>query len=134
MKKFIKKETLAQVFSCEFCEISKNTFFHRTPLVAASDNTTRCEICSKLIITHQMDIFISHLNAHWVVWLRWSRLIILFRDGLWITVVSTMKLFLTILHRFYPSTIIAKASILNSAGVLYSSQLCTEEAIKICKS
>ena len=23
---FIKKETLAQVFSCEFCEISKNTF------------------------------------------------------------------------------------------------------------
>ena len=29
---FIKKETLAQVFSCEFCEISKNTFFYRTPL------------------------------------------------------------------------------------------------------
>ena len=24
---FIKKETLAQVFSCEFCEISRNTFF-----------------------------------------------------------------------------------------------------------
>ena len=24
---FIKKETLTQVFSCEFCEISKNTFF-----------------------------------------------------------------------------------------------------------
>ena len=24
---FIKKETLAQVLSCEFCEISKNTFF-----------------------------------------------------------------------------------------------------------
>ena len=34
---FIKKETLAQVFSCEFCEISKNTFFYRTPLVAASE-------------------------------------------------------------------------------------------------
>ena len=33
---FIKKETLAQVFSCEFCEISKNNFLHRTPLVAAS--------------------------------------------------------------------------------------------------
>ena len=32
----VKKETLAQVFSCEFCEISKSTFFHRTPLVAAS--------------------------------------------------------------------------------------------------
>ena len=23
----LKKETLAQMFSCEFCEISKNTFF-----------------------------------------------------------------------------------------------------------
>ena len=33
---FIKIETLAQVFSCEFCEISKYTFFHRTPLVAGS--------------------------------------------------------------------------------------------------
>ena len=33
---FFKKETLAQVFSCEFCGIFKNTFFYRTPLVAAS--------------------------------------------------------------------------------------------------
>ena len=33
---FFKKETLTQVFSCEFCEISKNTFSHRTPPVAAS--------------------------------------------------------------------------------------------------
>ena len=24
---FIKKETLAQLLSCEFCQISKNTFF-----------------------------------------------------------------------------------------------------------
>ena len=35
----IKKETLAQVFCCDFCEISKSTFFYRTPLVAASDMT-----------------------------------------------------------------------------------------------
>ena len=32
----IKKETQAQVSSCEFCEISKNTFSYRTPLVLAS--------------------------------------------------------------------------------------------------
>ena len=32
----IEKETLAQVFSHEFCEISKNTFSYRTPPVAAS--------------------------------------------------------------------------------------------------
>ena len=31
-----KKETQAQLFSSEFCEISNNTFFYRTDLVAAS--------------------------------------------------------------------------------------------------
>ena len=33
---FCKKETLTHVFPCEFCKISKNTFSHRTPPVAAS--------------------------------------------------------------------------------------------------
>ena len=33
---FNKKEALAQVFSCEFCQISINTFSYRTLLVAAS--------------------------------------------------------------------------------------------------
>ena len=32
----LRKKTLAQVFSCESCEIYKNTFYYRTPLVAAS--------------------------------------------------------------------------------------------------
>ena len=36
---FIKKETLEQVFYCEFCEISQNTFSCRTPPVAACDKT-----------------------------------------------------------------------------------------------
>ena len=26
------------MFPCEFCEISKNTFFYRTPVVAASED------------------------------------------------------------------------------------------------
>ena len=34
--KFIKKQALAQEFSCEFCEISKSTYSYRAPLVAAS--------------------------------------------------------------------------------------------------
>ena len=34
---FIKKETLAQVFSCEFCETFNSTFFHRRPPVAPSE-------------------------------------------------------------------------------------------------
>ena len=33
---FIKKEALAQVFSCEFCKISENAFSCRTRPVAAS--------------------------------------------------------------------------------------------------
>ena len=37
-RNFIKKESLAQVFSCEFCEISKNNFFYRTPPAAASES------------------------------------------------------------------------------------------------
>ena len=34
---FIKKETLAQVFSCEFCEIFKNTFFTEDLWMTASE-------------------------------------------------------------------------------------------------
>ena len=34
---FIKKKILAQLLSCEFCEISKNTFPYRTPPVANSE-------------------------------------------------------------------------------------------------
>ena len=38
---FIKKVTLAQVFSCEFCEISKNTFFTEHLWATASSRTRR---------------------------------------------------------------------------------------------
>ena len=33
---FIKKDTLALVFSCDFCELCMNTFVYRIPAVAAS--------------------------------------------------------------------------------------------------
>ena len=57
---FIKKETLAQVFSCEFCEIFKNNFFQRTRTVAASVlfrfdshivEITSYELCLKFLIS-----------------------------------------------------------------------------------
>ena len=38
--KLLKKETLAQMFSCEFCEISKNTFFTEHLWTTASINWT----------------------------------------------------------------------------------------------
>ena len=68
---FIKKETLAQVFSCEFCEIS-NTFFHRTPLVAASafhyfviENWKSLHFLSEYFFRckHNSSIFYHHRNA-----------------------------------------------------------------------
>ena len=38
---FIKKEILAQVFSCGFCETSKNTFFTEHIWATASDYTKK---------------------------------------------------------------------------------------------
>ena len=40
---FIKKETLAKVFSCEFYEIFKSSFFYRTPLVTAFANSKKLQ-------------------------------------------------------------------------------------------
>ena len=56
---FIKKESLAQAFTCEFCGNSKKTFFYRTAPVTASDmfkvnnrnSRKRCEVCSKYVQT-----------------------------------------------------------------------------------
>ena len=51
---FIKKEALAQVFSCEFCEIFKNTFFTEHLRVTASESAVEklgikeCETSSDL--------------------------------------------------------------------------------------
>ena len=54
---FIKKAILAQVFSCEFCEISKNTFFYRTPPVSAS-------VIVYFIVTKRLNVIItiSYMN------------------------------------------------------------------------
>ena len=41
----LSKKTLAQVFSCEFCEISKKKFFYRTPPVAASEKIAIYKTC-----------------------------------------------------------------------------------------
>ena len=47
--KFIKKETLVQVFSCEFGEIFHN-FFYKTPPVAASEENKTLKIHAYEII------------------------------------------------------------------------------------
>ena len=43
---FMKKETLAQVFFCEFCEISKNTLLNRTPPMSAFVFNDFCPVYS----------------------------------------------------------------------------------------
>ena len=49
---FIKKETLAQVFSCEFYEISKNPYSYKTPPAAASGHWR---------IVFVLEMFFEHL-------------------------------------------------------------------------
>ena len=65
---FNKKETLAQMFSCEFRKISKNTFSERTPPVAASAsctfNTFDCRIFRNSISNyHSQKILIGTNKA-----------------------------------------------------------------------
>ena len=57
---FTKKETLAQVFSCEFFKISNNTFFYRTPPVTASV-VPRCgERSTRKILASSGQIHVQH--------------------------------------------------------------------------
>ena len=53
------KLTLAQVFSCEFCEISKNTLFYRKPPVAASETRPL-----KLTYFQQLGSFVVSPSNH----------------------------------------------------------------------
>ena len=44
MLEFIKKLTPTQVFSYDICKLLKNTFFYRTPPVAASENNEQQQL------------------------------------------------------------------------------------------
>ena len=50
----LKKEALAWVFSCEFCKNFKNTYYYRTPLVAASETN---QLFSTKITKFMNDLF-----------------------------------------------------------------------------
>ena len=57
----MKKEALAQVFSCKFYEIYKNIFFDGIPPVAAADCClTRINICLETILL--IYIFLAFLR------------------------------------------------------------------------
>ena len=52
---FMKKETLSQVFYCEFCEISKNTFLQKT-----SGQLLLKNICEQLLL-HVWKLFCKNI-------------------------------------------------------------------------
>ena len=54
-------ETRAKMFSCEFCEIFKNTFFYRTPSVAASAKTYSYKMIASRFVFQR---FSRTLNFH----------------------------------------------------------------------
>ena len=56
---FIKKETLAQVFSCQFSEIFKIIFFCRTPPATASGTRS---LSSLIQVSHSTNINSSPLS------------------------------------------------------------------------
>ena len=70
---FSKKGTLAQAFSCEFCEIFENTFFLGTPPIIASRVRNRNTTWICLNITEKYSFW--HLKRNF---LRFSRLFVKF--------------------------------------------------------
>ena len=58
---FIKKEPLAQVFSCKFCEISRNTFFYRIPLVVALKFSSEGKLFLVNIWTEEQQLYKTEL-------------------------------------------------------------------------
>ena len=65
--------TLTQVFSCEFCQISKNTFSYRTPPVAASNTTLAIILWQFSVFQYRFDsqqvkqVLISSIIFPWYI-------------------------------------------------------------------
>ena len=55
----LKKETLTQLFSCEFCGISENTFFTEHLWATAFRLQQISQICSSVYIVDSVQVFVS---------------------------------------------------------------------------
>ena len=64
---FIKKENLAKVFSCEFCEISKNTFCYRTPQPATLLKKTLWHRCFPVNFTKFLRTLFDTEHIRWLL-------------------------------------------------------------------
>ena len=63
LQAFIKKETLAQVLSWEFCEMLKNTFFREHLRVAPSDMKTSVILLVLLVESNSLNQFDLQRNT-----------------------------------------------------------------------
>ena len=63
LQAFIKKETLALVFSCEFCEISKNAFFTEHLWGTASEPRFKITLFSDELVIFLFHDFQSNLYS-----------------------------------------------------------------------
>ena len=69
---FVIKETLTQAFSCELCEISKNTFFTEHLWMTASASTKYMEDYKKPWIRDEPDHFILYVGFNDLNFKLWS--------------------------------------------------------------
>ena len=61
----LKKETLTQVFSCKFCEISKDNFSYRIPPVAASiKQPLMVESLLEILTKRRNQVLYKSLDVH----------------------------------------------------------------------
>ena len=128
-------QTLAQVFSCEFCKISKNTFFHRIPLVAVSV-FPRCYVAKQFFeIAYFTDIHSFKKfskNLHWnlkLVFL-FSTLFGHFKIGYRQSFITVLRISFFIIYElnavvsihsnvFYPSASTSKMLYVNFSGARF---------------
>ena len=63
---FLKRcKTLAQVFYCDVFEISKNTFFYRTPPIAASEHENTSFLYKRVCLSESMFKTFLFLSRRW---------------------------------------------------------------------
>ena len=124
------------MFSCEFCKISKNTFFHKTPLVAVSVSP-RCYVANQFFgIAYFTDILSFEKfsqNLHWNLKLifLFSTLFIHFKIGYRQSFMTILRIFFFFLiyelnavvsihsNAFYPSTSTSKMLYVNFCGARF---------------
>ena len=112
------------MFSCKFCKISKNTFFHRTPLVAVS--VFPCSYVAKQFfeIAYFTDIlsfekFSKNLHQNLKLMFLFSTLLVHFKIGYRQSFITVFRISFFIIYElnavvsihsnvFYPSTLTSK--------------------------